>query len=85
MEVWSDPPIKSEPYSSGDHAKLCKYVKCGWILQGPGIFKSDPIFRQELTYPGYLEIIYATIGYDVHMPYHELSRNLHSIQDAPSF
>lgn len=57
MEVWSDPPIKSKPYSSGDHAKLCKYVKGGWILQGPGIFKSDPIFRQELTYPGYLEII----------------------------
>lgn len=61
MEFWSDPPIKSEPYSEGDHAKLCKYVKCGWILQGPGIFKLDPIFRQELTYPGYLEIIYALL------------------------
>ena len=61
MEVWSDPPIKSEPDSEGDHAKLCKYVKCGWILQGPGIFRSDPIFRQELTYPGYPEIIYALL------------------------
>lgn len=61
MEVWSDPSIKSEPYSEGDHAKLCKYVKCGWIFQGPGIFKLDPIFRQELTYPGYLEIIYALL------------------------